>query len=66
LSQDPEQLLRQVANNLDFLWSRWDGIMGTVIRNQQISERIYDAGDGTLVRINVTVANKPPHQRGRA
>jgi hypothetical protein len=62
---EPEQVLREVANNLDFIWSRWDGIMGAVTKNQQMSQRIYDAGDDTLVRINVTVTSKAPHQRAR-
>ena len=42
-----------------------DGIMGAVTKNQQVSQRIYDAGDDTLVRINVTVTSKAPHQRAR-
>ena len=66
MTAEPERLLREIANNLDFVWSRWGGIMGAVIKNQQISERIYDAGNDTLVRISVTVTNKPLHQRGGA
>ena len=66
MTQEPEDVLRQIANNLDFVWSRWSGTMGAVTKTSQMAQRIYDAGDGTLVRIDVTVASKPPHYRDAA
>lgn len=35
-------------------------VMGAVLKNNQIAEKFYECGNN-LVRVTVTVAEKPPH-----
>lgn len=65
MKSNPEEILDTITDNpLIDACKLFDGqAFGAVLRNDQMSERIYETEAGELIRINVTVSNKPPFLR---
>jgi hypothetical protein len=65
MKADPNEILDDLGSTsrepeVGVLWKEYHGPMGAVLRNDQIAERVYETEDGELVRVTVTVAEKPP------